>query len=86
MWEDLAELRTVAVDPAYRGRKIGHRLVTELLGAARDLGVRRVFVLTFETGFFASFGFMPIDGAPVRRRSSSSCCARTTRGRGVPRP
>nr|WP_199516471.1 amino-acid N-acetyltransferase [Nucisporomicrobium flavum] len=65
MWEDLAEIRTVAVDPAYRGQKIGHRLVTELLDAARELGVARVFCLTFETRFFASFGFAEIDGAPV---------------------
>src|SRR5919107_4571504 len=65
MWEDLAEIRTVAVDPACRGRKIGHRIVAELLGAARELGVARVFCLTFETRFFGSFGFVPIDGAPV---------------------
>ncbi|BCJ52204.1 N-acetylglutamate synthase [Actinoplanes sp. NBRC 14428] len=65
MWEDLAEIRTVAVDPAYRGRKIGHRIVAELLGAARELGVARVFCLTFETRFFGSFGFAEIDGAPV---------------------
>jgi len=65
MWEDLAEIRTVAVDPAYRGLKIGHRIVTELLDVARQLGVARVFCLTFETRFFASFGFTEIDGAPV---------------------
>ena len=65
MWEDLAEVRTIAVDPAHRGHKIGHRLVVELLAAARGLGVRRVFVLTFETAFFDSFGFVPIDGTPV---------------------
>ena len=65
MWEDLAEVRTVAVDPDCRGRKIGHRIVSELLSVARDLGVKRVFVLTFETEFFASFGFRPIDGTPV---------------------
>jgi len=65
MWEDLAEIRTVAVDPAYRGHKIGHRLVTELLGVAREIGVARVFCLTFETRFFGSFGFTEIDGAPV---------------------
>jgi amino-acid N-acetyltransferase len=65
MWEDLAEIRTVAVDPEYRGRKIGHRIVSELLSTARDLGIRRVFVLTFETRFFGSFGFEQIDGAPV---------------------
>jgi amino-acid N-acetyltransferase len=65
-WEDLAEVRTVAVDPSCRGQKIGHRLVSALLDAARDLGVRRVFVLTFETAFFASFGFVPISGTPVQ--------------------
>ncbi len=65
MWEDLAEIRTVAVDPACRGQKIGHRIVSELLATARDVGVARVFVLTFETRFFASFGFVEIDGAPV---------------------
>jgi amino-acid N-acetyltransferase len=66
MWEDLAEVRTVAVDPTCRGHKLGHRLVAELLQAARDIGVRRAFVLTFETGFFASLGFVPIDGTPVQ--------------------
>jgi amino-acid N-acetyltransferase len=65
MWEDLAEVRTVAVDPAYRGRKIGHAIVGALLDQAREIGVQRVFALTFETAFFASFGFVEIDGAPV---------------------
>lgn len=65
MWEDLAEIRTVAVDPACRGRRIGHRLVGELIDAARELGVARIFVLTFETRFFGAFGFQEIDGAPV---------------------
>jgi amino-acid N-acetyltransferase len=65
MWEDLAEIRTVAVDPAFRGQKIGHRLVAELIDVARELGVARVFCLTFETRFFGSFGFVEIDGAPV---------------------
>jgi amino-acid N-acetyltransferase len=65
MWEDLAEIRTVAVDPLCRGQKIGHKVVGELLDVARGLGIARVFVLTFETRFFASFGFTPIDGTPV---------------------
>jgi amino-acid N-acetyltransferase len=65
MWEDLAEIRTVAVAPECRGLKIGHRLVGELIEVARELGVARVFCLTFETRFFGSFGFTPIDGAPV---------------------
>jgi amino-acid N-acetyltransferase len=65
MWEDLAEVRTVAVDPSHLGQKIGHRIVAALLEAARELGVRRVFVLTFETEFFRAFGFVPVDGTPV---------------------
>jgi amino-acid N-acetyltransferase len=65
MWEDLAEVRTVAVDPACRGYKIGYRIVEALLAAARELGVRKVFCLTFETRFFGGFGFEAIDGAPV---------------------
>jgi amino-acid N-acetyltransferase len=65
LWEDLAEIRTVAVDPQWRGHRIGHRLVEALLDTARHLGVRRVFVLTFETGFFGSFGFSEITGTPV---------------------
>lgn len=65
MWEDLAEIRTVAVRADCRGRGIGHRLVAALLATAREVGVRRVFVLTFAVGFFAAHGFREIDGAPV---------------------
>jgi amino-acid N-acetyltransferase len=65
MWEDLAEVRTVAVDPGYRGRGVGHHVVRRLLENARELGVRRVFCLTFEVEFFARHGFRPILGAPV---------------------
>jgi amino-acid N-acetyltransferase len=65
MWEDLAEIRTVAVDPRVRRNGVGHAIVAQLVNVAREIGVRRVFVLTFETTFFASFGFTEIDGAPV---------------------
>ncbi|MFC9971391.1 amino-acid N-acetyltransferase [Spirillospora sp. NPDC127200] len=65
MWEDLAEVRSVAVAPGLNGRGIGHRLVTRLLDQARELGVRRVFCLTFEVDFFARHGFRTILGTPV---------------------
>ena len=65
LWEDLAEFRTVAVDPTCRGMRIGRQLMSQLLATARELGVLRVFVLTFETRFFGAFGFVPIDGTPV---------------------
>jgi amino-acid N-acetyltransferase len=65
MWEDLAEIRTVAVDESSQGHGIGHRLIEALLDSAREVGVARVFVLTFATGFFARHGFEEIEGTPV---------------------
>jgi amino-acid N-acetyltransferase len=65
LWEDLAEIRTVAVDRAARGRGIGHSLVGKLIDLAVHLGLRRIFVLTFETEFFARHGFAEIKGTPV---------------------
>jgi amino-acid N-acetyltransferase len=65
MWEDLAEVRTLAVDPSMRGTGTGHVLLDRLLARARGLGVRRVFCLTFEVDFFARHGFHELDGSPV---------------------
>jgi amino-acid N-acetyltransferase len=65
LWEDLAEIRTVAVDPECRGLGIGHRIVASLIHNAKELGLRRVFCLTFEVDFFARHGFRPIQGTPV---------------------
>ncbi|SEP17122.1 amino-acid N-acetyltransferase [Amycolatopsis saalfeldensis] len=65
LWEDIAELRTVVVDKAARGQGIGHRLVGRLVDEARELGLKRLFVLTFETDFFSGHGFVEIDGTPV---------------------
>jgi len=65
LWSDLGELRTVAVDPRVRGRGIGHAIVDRLLDVARDLQLKRLFVLTFETEFFDRHGFAEIEGTPV---------------------
>ncbi|GAB3848778.1 amino-acid N-acetyltransferase [Nesterenkonia populi] len=67
MWEDLAEVRTLATSPEARGTGLGSALLTRLLERARALGVARVFCLTFETEFFSRHGFEPIseDRAPV---------------------
>ena len=61
MWEDLAEVRTVAVHPDHHGKGIGAAVLESLLDTARELGVRRVFCLTFETDFFARAGFAKAD-------------------------
>lgn len=65
MWEDLAEVRTLAVNPAVKGAGVGHQLLEKLLQTARWIGVRRVFCLTFEVDFFVKHGFVEIGETPV---------------------
>ncbi len=65
MWEDLAEIRTIAVREDCQGLGIGHGIVDALLARARAVGVDRVFVLTFSVSFFGRHGFQPISGTPV---------------------
>jgi amino-acid N-acetyltransferase len=65
LWEDLGEIRTVAVHPDATGRGVGSAIVTTLVATARELGLRRLFVLTFERRFFAAHGFVEIQGTPV---------------------
>lgn len=65
LWEDLAEVRTVAVAESYRGQGIGHRILEAIIERAREIGVKRIFCLTFETDFFGRHGFEEIHGTPV---------------------
>jgi amino-acid N-acetyltransferase len=65
MWDDLAEIRTLAVHPLWRRNGVGRAIVEVLLERAGGLGLRRVFCLTFEVDFFASRGFRVIEGTPV---------------------
>jgi amino-acid N-acetyltransferase len=60
MWEDLAEVRTLAVDRASRGTGVGHALLERIETDARALGLSRLFCLTFETEFFTRHGFEAI--------------------------
>lgn len=65
MWEDLAEVRTLAVAPSHLGTGLGGRILEQLIDDARDLGVSRLFCLTFETEFFTRHGFSVIAGQAV---------------------
>jgi amino-acid N-acetyltransferase len=65
LWEDLGEVRTVAVDEAFRGQKIGQQILAAIIERAQSLGLKRLFCLTFETEFFGKLGFTEIQGAPV---------------------
>lgn len=65
LWEDLAEVRTVAVIESMQGKGIGHTILENILARAKEIGVKKVFCLTFETKFFGSHGFTEIQGSPV---------------------
>lgn len=65
LWADVAEVRTLAVAPALRGRGVGAALLSRLIEQASELGVQRVFCLTFETEFFGRHGFQPISELAV---------------------
>jgi amino-acid N-acetyltransferase len=80
MWDDLAEIRTLAVDTRWRRRRVGHALVEQLERDAGELGVNKLFCLTFEVDFFAAHGY-----ARTGRRRGAGAVGRRGRG-GVPRP
>ncbi|WP_017177390.1 amino-acid N-acetyltransferase [Actinomyces timonensis] len=65
MWDDIAEIRTLAVDPRLGGRGVGSALLRSLIIRARSLDLQRLFCLTFEVGFFKRHGFQEISGMPV---------------------
>lgn len=65
LWSDLAEVRTLAVDPLCRHTGVGHAVLDALLDRARAVGVDRVFCLTFEVDFFAAHGFRSFSAAAV---------------------
>ena len=65
MWQDLAEVRTLAVDLGHKRQGLGAAMLTELLERAKALGIHRVFCLTFEVDFFQRHGFEEISDIPV---------------------
>lgn len=65
MWADLAEVRTLAVAPEHHGKGVGHQLLETLIARARELGVSRLFCLTFEVKFFGAHGFREFTSAAV---------------------
>ncbi len=72
-WENLAEIRSLAIEEAYHGRNIGRRLVTACLEEAARLGIRRVFTLTYQPDFFRKLGFVPIDKNELPHKVWSDC-------------
>ncbi|MFZ3073007.1 MAG: N-acetyltransferase [Thermodesulfobacteriota bacterium] len=60
-WEDLAEIRTLAVKENASGRGIGTSLVNACIDEARMFGVKRIFALTYKPAFFEKLGFKSVD-------------------------
>lgn len=65
LWEDLAEVRTVAVQEDLQKQGIGHQILESIIERAREVGVEKIFCLTFQTEFFGHHGFEVIEGTPV---------------------
>ncbi len=67
LWEDFAEIRSVAVHPALQGKGLGRRIVDELVERCRAIKIRRVFSFTLAVDFFRSCGFAEISREELPR-------------------
>jgi len=72
-WEDLAEIRSLAVVPEHRGKKIGSELTQTILDEAELFDIKKVFALTYKPAFFEKFGFIRIDRAELPLKIWSDC-------------
>ena len=72
-WEDLAEIRSLAVVEGHQGKGFGAQLVRKCIEEARSLGLSRVFVLTYEEAFFAKAGFKPVEKSSLPHKVWADC-------------
>lgn len=73
IWADLAEVRSLAVDDAYRGRGIGRRLVEWTIEECRRLHIRKLMSLTYEQAFFEKLGFQVVEKDTLPLKVWSDC-------------
>ena len=73
IWEDLAEIRSLAVREDVQGKKIGNKLVRACLEEADHFGLDKVFSLTYQAGFFRKQGFADIDKSMLPHKIWSDC-------------
>lgn len=72
-WEDLAEIKSLAVEESMQKKGIGKKLVKEALEDAKGLKVKRVFALTYVPSFFEEFGFKKIEHSALPHKIWSEC-------------
>jgi amino-acid N-acetyltransferase len=73
LWEDLAEIRSLAVVKDYQHSGIGKELLNRCLNEAVELGIKRVFALTYRPDFFRKNGFIDIDKAKLPQKIWGDC-------------
>lgn len=72
-WEDLAEIRSLAVEAGQQRKGIGKKLVEACLDEAKQLGIKRVFVLTFVPEYFEKLGFTRVNKSYLPRKVWGEC-------------
>jgi len=72
-WEDLAEVRSLAVAETVKGRGVGREIVKACLDEARQIGLRRVFALTYQVEFFGKLGFVEIEKSQLPHKVWGDC-------------
>ena len=72
-WDGIAEIRSLAVKRERNGKGVGTTLVKFCLREAADLGAERVFVLTYQEGFFKKLGFSPVDKKELPHKIWTDC-------------
>lgn len=73
VWEDLAEVRSVAVVEDSGRKGVGSTLVTACITEARALGLKKIFCLTYKPDFFAKFGFVLVDKSTLPHKVWGDC-------------
>jgi len=72
-WEDLAEIRSLAVSAEYERQKIGTRLIEASLMEARSFKIKNVFALTYKPDFFKHFGFRKVPRSKLPHKVWNEC-------------
>ncbi len=72
-WENLAEIRSLAVGQDFFKQGVGTALVTACLDEAVTLGITSVFTLTYQPDFFVGLGFKPVDKGELPHKVWSDC-------------
>ena len=73
VWDDLAEVRSVAVSEDVGRKGIGSQLVQACIAEAREIGLKRIFCLTYKPDFFAKHGFHLVDKSELPHKVWGDC-------------